>query len=143
VVFAGKADDDKHFEKLKARAAELSVEDQITWLGHINEQQKRDLYAQCLMVLFPSFNEDYGFITPEGMLSAKGVITLTDSGGALEFVTHDETGIVVRPDARLLGEELDRVWNNRGLAKTYGANGSTKMTGMDINWDRVVGSLLS
>ena len=143
VVFAGQADDDKHFEKLKARAAELGVEDQLTWLGHIEEQQKRELYAQCLMVLFPSFNEDYGFITPEGMLSAKGVITLTDSGGALEFVTHDETGSVVQPGARELGEELDRIWNNRGLAKTYGTNASSKVRGMDISWDGVVGSLLS
>lgn len=143
VVFAGKADDDNYFESLKARADELGVADQITWLGHIKEELKRELYAQCLMVLFPSFNEDYGFITPEGMLSAKGVITLTDSGGALEFVTHDETGSVVEPQARQLGEELDRVWHNRELAKTYGDNASSKVRGMDISWDRVIGSLLT
>ncbi|MCB1706224.1 MAG: glycosyltransferase family 4 protein [Halioglobus sp.] len=143
VVFAGKADDEKYFERLKARAAELNVEGQITWLGHIGEQEKLDLYAKCLMVLFPSFNEDFGFITPEGMLSSKGVMTLTDSGGALEFVTHDETGCVVQPDARQLGEELDRIWNSRDLAKTYGDNANSKVKSMDISWDNVVGSLLS
>jgi len=143
VVFAGKADDDRYFEKLKARAAELGVEEQIIWLGHVTDQKKLELYAQCLMVLFPAFNEDYGFITPEGMLSSKGVITLADSGGALEFVTHDETGSVVDPQACQLGEELDRIWNNRGLAKTYGTNANTKVRGMDISWDRVIGSLLS
>ncbi len=143
VVFAGKADDDKYFESLKVRAAELGVDNQITWLGHITEQQKWDLYAQCLMVLFPSFNEDYGFITPESMLSAKGLITLADSGGALEFVTQDETGSVVEPEARPLGEELDRIWNKQSLARTYGANASIKVRSMNISWDRVLGSLLS
>jgi glycosyltransferase involved in cell wall biosynthesis len=77
------------------------------------------------------------------MLSAKGVVTMADSGGVLEFVSHDETGIVVQADARQLGEELDRIWNNRDLAKTYGANANSKVRGMDISWDRVLGSLLS
>jgi len=143
VVFAGQADDAKYFDRLKVRADELGVADQITWLGHIEEKYKLELYAQCLMVLFPSFCEDYGFITPESMLSAKGVITLTDSGGALEFVTHDETGSVVNPDARQLGDELDRLWNNRGLAKTYGTNAKSKVSGMELSWDKVLGSLLS
>lgn len=143
VVFAGQADTSKYLESLKERATELGVADQITWLGHVEEQQKRELYAQCLMVLFPSFNEDYGFVTPEGMLSAKGVITLADSGGALEFVTHDETGRVVQPEADKLGEELDRIWNNRALAKTYGVNANSKVKAMDISWDTVLGSLLS
>jgi glycosyltransferase involved in cell wall biosynthesis len=143
VVFAGKADDPKYFDSLKSRAAELGVEHRITWLGRITDQQKLELYAQCLMVLFPPVNEDYGFITPESMLSAKGVVTMADSGGVLEFVSHDETGIVVQADARQLGEELDRIWNNRDLAKTYGANANSKVRGMDISWDRVLGSLLS
>jgi glycosyltransferase involved in cell wall biosynthesis len=143
VVFAGQADDDKYFQSLQERATELGVADQITWLGHITEEKKRELYAQCLMVVFPSFNEDYGYITPEGMLSAKGVITLVDSGGALEFVSHDETGSVVEAEAEPLGKELDRVWNNRDLARTYGANANSKVRSMDISWDRVVESLLS
>lgn len=143
VVFAGQADNTKYLESLKERASELGVADQITWLGHIEEQRKQDLFAQCLMVLFPSLNEDYGFVTPEAMLSAKGVITLTDSGGALEFVTHDKTGSVVQPDAQELGKELDRIWNNRELAKTYGKNANNRVKAMNISWDRVLGSLLS
>jgi glycosyltransferase involved in cell wall biosynthesis len=143
IVFAGKADDGRYFDKLKLRAAELGVDDQITWLGHVKEQQKMELYAKCLMVLFPSFNEDYGFITPEAMLAGKGVITLTDSGGSLEFVTHDQTGSVVQPEAQQLGEELDRIWSNRTLAKTYGTNANAKLKDLDISWDRILGRLLS
>ncbi len=142
VVFAGNADSNDYLSRLKQRAEELNVAAKITWLGHISEEEKFDLYARCLMVLFPTHDEDYGYITPEAMLSSKGVITLEDSGGALEFITHDETGCVLPPDAQVLGQELDRIWNSRSLARAYGENARSKVSGMDISWDKVIGSLL-
>lgn len=142
VVFAGQADDADYLTALKKRAMELGVTQKITWLGQISEQEKFDLYARCLMVLFPSHDEDYGYITPEAMLSSKGVITLSDSGGALEFVTHDDTGCVLSPEAQILGGTLERIWHSRGLARTYGENARIKVTSMEISWDKVVGSLL-
>ena len=142
MVFAGQADDAGYLSGLKQRATELGVTERITWLGQISEQEKFDLYARCLMVLFPSHDEDYGYITPEAMLSSKGVITLSDSGGALEFVTHDDTGCVLAPEAQVLGGALEHLWNNRGLARTYGENARSKVSGMEISWDKVIGSLL-
>lgn len=142
VVFAGQADNDEYLKSLKNRAAELGVAQQIQWLGYVTEQEKMQHYAQCLMVIFPSCNEDYGYITPEAMLSSKGVITLDDSGGSLEFVVHDETGSILPADARALGEELHRIWSNKALARTYGENARTRVTGMDISWDKVIGSLV-
>ena len=142
VVFAGAADDDNYLEQLKQRAAELKVTENITWLGHITDEEKLEYYARCLMVIFPAYDEDYGYITPEAMLSSKGVITLTDSGGALEFIADDVNGSVVAPDALLLGEKMDRIWSDRSLPKLYGENASEKIVSMDISWDRVIGSLL-
>ena len=40
----------------------------------------------CLAVLYPPVDEDYGYVTLEGMLSSKPVVTCTDSGGPLEFI---------------------------------------------------------
>ncbi|MDG2048075.1 MAG: glycosyltransferase family 4 protein [Halioglobus sp.] len=142
VVFAGEADDGNYLEGLKRRAAELEVTEKIMWLGHITDEDKLDYYARCLMVIFPAYDEDYGYITPEAMLSSKGVVTLTDSGGSLEFVTDDENGCVVRPEANLLGEQLDRIWSDRALATLYGENAVERIAGMGISWDRVIGSLL-
>ena len=70
----------------------------IEFLGYVNEDQKREYYANALVVLFVPFDEDYGFITIEAMKSRKPVITTTDSGGPLEFVKTDHTGFVVSPD---------------------------------------------
>ena len=142
VVFAGQADDETYLAKLQSRALELGVDSRITWLGHISEQQKFDLYAECRMVLFPAYNEDYGYITPEAMLSHKGVLTLDDSGGALEFVVDGENGSVARPDAQALGEAMDSVYSSTGLARRYGDSARARIDSMDISWDTVVDSLL-
>jgi glycosyltransferase involved in cell wall biosynthesis len=120
----------------------LNVAQQITWLGHISEKEKIRLYAECLMVLFPSYNEDYGYVTPEGMLASKGVITLTDSGGSLEFVEHDVCGKVVAPDAEALGAELQQCWSDRAAARQLGENARQKIQGMDISWDKVCDHLV-
>jgi glycosyltransferase involved in cell wall biosynthesis len=142
VIFAGQADNDEYLKSLKNRAVELGVSEQIQWMGYVTEQEKMKLYSECLMVIFPSCSEDYGYITPEAMLSSKGVITLDDSGGSLEFVIHDQTGSILTADPRALGEELQRIWLNKGLARTYGENARTRVTGMDISWDKVIGSLV-
>lgn len=142
VVFAGQADDASYLARLQARADEIGVDDRITWLGHISEQEKFDLYARCRMVLFPAYNEDYGYITPEAMLSRKGVLTLDDSGGALEFVIDGETGCVASADALALGEAMEAVCSSDALARRYGESARSRIDSMDISWDTVVDSLL-
>ncbi len=57
----------------------------------------RRRYAHALGVIYPPTDEDYGYVTLEAMLAAKPVITCTDSGGPLEFVTNDETGLIAEP----------------------------------------------
>jgi glycosyltransferase involved in cell wall biosynthesis len=54
--------------------------------GPITERQLIDLYAGALAVVFPPFDEDYGYVTLEAFLARKPVITTTDAGGPLEFV---------------------------------------------------------
>lgn len=142
VMFAGQADDEAYLQGLQQRAQELGVADQITWLGHISEEDKFYHYANCLMVLFPVYNEDYGYVAPEAMFSSKGVITFDDSGGALEFVTHDKTGSVLPPDAAALGGELDRLRQSPETAERYGQAAREKVSAMDISWDNVVEHLI-
>ena len=142
VVFAGQADDQGYLRSLQERAERAGVADQIIWLGHISEEEKLKHYANCRMVLFPSYNEDYGYVTPEAMLSSKGVITLADSGGSLEFIDHDASGSVIPADAVALGAELQRIRDNSDLARRYGEGAREKVLQMDISWDKVVEHLV-
>ncbi len=92
VVFAGEPDSPQYMERLGRRVKELGVQDKVEWRGRISEEEKFDLYANALMVIFPPVDEDYGYVTPEAMLSSKAVLTLDDSGGATEFVVNEQTG---------------------------------------------------
>ncbi|MEA5533082.1 glycosyltransferase family 4 protein [Crocosphaera sp. XPORK-15E] len=94
VVFAGKSGDNFYHKKLISLAAELGVADRVTFLGSITEEEKIQHYANALGIIYPPLDEDYGYVTLEGMLSSKPIITCTDSGGPLEFVHHEDTGLI-------------------------------------------------
>ena len=57
------------------------------------------------MVFVPQ-DEDYGYITLEAMLAAKPVITVTDAGGPLEFITDGSEGLITAPEPAPLARAM-------------------------------------
>lgn len=110
--------------------------------GFISEDEKIDLYSRSLGVYFGPYQEDYGYITLEAFLSGKPVITHSDSGGPLEFV-NEKTGFVVDPDPKSIASAMDKLYEDRILAKKMGESGFELMKELNINWDFVVEQLLS
>ena len=143
VVFAGEADSPLYLERLQKRIRELGVQDKVEFCGRVSDEEKYRLYAHALMVIFPPIDEDYGYITPEAMLSSKGVLTLEDAGGATEFITHEKDGLIVPPDARAISLALSRMWNDRAAAERFGANARTRVTELDLSWGRITRKLLA
>ena len=62
--------------------------------------------AGALGVIFPPYDEDYGYVTLEAFLSGKPVVTTTDAGGPNEFVVDGVNGRVTAPDPEALGEAI-------------------------------------
>src|SRR5215813_14144885 len=120
VRFAGAADQPAYQNELKSLARKLRVQNRVDWLGQIEEEEKRELYARALGVIYPPVDEDYGYVTLEAMLASKPLIVCSDSGGPLEFVRHEETGLIAEPEPHNLARALDRVWKDRELAKKWG-----------------------
>ncbi len=143
VKFAGAADQPAYKNELRSLAHKLRVQDRVEWLGLISEEEKRELYAFSLAVIYPPLDEDYGYVTLEAMLAEKPVITCTDSGGPLEFVRHLETGLIAEPQAQSIAGALDSIWENREAAKNWGEAGRSLYRTMNISWDGVVRKLLS
>jgi len=119
------------------------MEDRITWSGEIGEEEKFTKYANCLAVVFPPVDEDYGYVTLEAMLSAKPVITCTDSGGTNEFVISGQTGYIVEPDPAALSQVFDELWSGRSTARQMGRAARDHYDSMDISWSSVLRRLLS
>jgi glycosyltransferase involved in cell wall biosynthesis len=142
VRFAGTADEGLYHSELQELARRLGVGSRVEWLGYISDQEKIDLYARALAVLYPPLDEDFGYVTLEGMLSRKAVVVCSDSGGPLEFVHHEETGLIAEPDPDALAEALDRIWENRASAEEWGVAGFDLYQQMGISWPNVVESLV-
>ncbi len=143
VRFAGAADTPSYGVELKTIAAQSGVGERVAWLGSISEEEKRVQYARSLGAVFPPVDEDYGFVTLEAMLSAKPVITCTDSGGPLEFVRAGETGLVCEPTPESLAAAMDELWKHRERAKLLGEQGRARYRAMNIAWPQIVGKLLA
>ena len=139
--FAGSADSSQHFDYLKETARKLGIGSRVEWLGFLSEEQKRDAYARALAVLFPPFDEDYGYVTLEAMLASKPIITCNDSGGPLEFVVPDETGIITPPTAEALAAAMDKIWSDRVRAERQGEAGRKRYQEMGLSWSNVVRQL--
>ncbi|MGL4499753.1 MAG: glycosyltransferase family 4 protein, partial [Planktothrix sp.] len=120
----------------------LNLESRVHFVGHISNQEKLDYYAKSLAVIYPPFEEDYGYVTLEAMLSSKAVITCQDSGGPLEFVRHRETGLVAEPNPLDLANAMDELWENRTWAAQLGRSGLDFYQSLNITWSNAVNQLV-
>lgn len=120
---------------------QLAENDQrIVFLGFVNDQQLIELYANALAVPYVPYDEDYGLVTIEAMMSAKPVLTTTDSGGPNEFVINGETGYSVPPDPQALAERIDYICEHTNEARQVGLSGRKLVQG--ITWKNTVTKLL-
>ena len=98
------------------------------------------LYAGALAVVFPPFDEDYGYVTLEAFLARKPVVTTTDAGGPLEFVIDGVNGFVAEPTPESIGTTLAVLFADRARARSMGDAGFDRAR--PITWDGVVECLL-
>jgi len=124
---------------LQQMAHDLKIEDAIEFVGYLSEEQLLEHYARCGAVWYAPLDEDYGYVTLEAFLSAKPVITTTDSGGVLEFVTDGDTGFIGEPDAESMAIQLDRWVEQKHKAPDMGIRGRQKAE--ILSWDRVIDEL--
>lgn len=125
---------------LRFLAERFGVADRIDFLGEIDDEALLREYAACRAVWFAPLDEDYGYVTLEAFEARKPVVAATDSGGVLEFVEDEATGLVARPDPRAMAEALDRLAGDPGLARRLGEAGHERTRG--IAWEGVVEALL-
>jgi len=143
VRMAGAPDSPEYAEQTMRLAGELGVTDRVAWLGALSSADLLDHYAHARAVLYPPLDEDYGFVTLEAMLSSKAVITCADSGGTLEFVLPDETGVVAEPTPVALAAAMDELWAAPVRARRMGEAGRARYDSLDISWTTIVDRLLA
>ncbi|MEZ5829609.1 MAG: glycosyltransferase family 4 protein [Dongiaceae bacterium] len=142
LLLAGPNSEISYLEKIEALIDQLHLASRVRILGRVSTQESLDLYSRCLGVVFCPLDEDYGYVTLEGMLSSKPVVTTRDAGGPLEFVRNGETGLVCDPNPTSIAAALDELWDDRRKAECLGDAGRERYRDLGIGWEGIVRKLL-
>lgn len=132
-----------YLDALKERITQLGLEGRVRLIGAVTQEELQAYYANCRAVFFSPFDEDYGYVTLEAMLSHKPVITCTDAGGPLEFVRHNQTGLVTEPEPEKIAQTIDLYASDLEIAHKHGVNGRDAYSDTIPSWQTVVETLLN
>jgi glycosyltransferase involved in cell wall biosynthesis len=126
--------------ELRKQIEGLGVADRVELLGFVSADDLLDLYAGCRAAYYAPLNEDYGYVTVESFLSRKPVVTTSDAGGPLEFVSPGQTGLVAEPTPESIAAAIDELWTwPEARLREVGAAGFDRVR--DIGWDQVIDRL--
>ena len=99
------------------------------------------LYREALAVLYPPYDEDFGYVTLEAFLSRKPVVTAVDSGGPNEFVVDGVNGFVRPPEPEAFADAINALARDKRRAASLGDAGYDRAR--TITWDGVIEKLVS
>jgi glycosyltransferase involved in cell wall biosynthesis len=137
IVVAGRG---SHAQLLSERIDELGVDDRISMVGFVSDDDLIERFSRCLAVLYAPFDEDYGYVTLQAFLAGKPVITAVDSGGVLEWVEDGVTGLVTDGSPQGLAAAIDRLAADPTWAARLGQAGRRRVA--SLSWDNVVRHLV-
>lgn len=145
LVVAGPPDSDMEGEELRRLAAELGVESRVSFeLRFLPRLELASLVNNANGLAYIPFDEDsVGYVTMEGFQAGKPVITTTDSGGVLEIVKHEHTGLVAEPTPEALGRAFRAIMSSPAKAAAMGAAGRRTIDERNLTWSATVARLLS
>jgi glycosyltransferase involved in cell wall biosynthesis len=145
LILAGKADSETYGQQLLSSIEKYGLGDRVSILPDwISEEEKIKLFANCLGGLYIPYDEDsYGYPSLEAQHASKAVITTSDSGGPPELISDGENGFISAPDPKALAVAMDRLYDNRSLARSLGERGKERIAELGVTWDNVIAKLLS
>jgi glycosyltransferase involved in cell wall biosynthesis len=144
LVLAGNPDEQAYGEALRQRIAAYGLDERITMLGWVSDEQKAELMANALGVLYIPFDEDsYGYVSLEAFQSHKLVITCTDSGGTDELIENSVNGFIIDPSAESLAQHMDQLFASREMAHSLGERAFETLQEKNIGWTHVLERLLA
>ena len=123
-----------------SRAAHrMGVRDRITFAGPLVNAEVQALYSMCDVFALPTGEgahgqiEGFGLVFAEAHAHGKPVVA-GNSGGAVEAVIQNETGLLVEPDdPDALAEAISRILSDPDVARRLGENGRKRVE-RELNW---------
>jgi glycosyltransferase involved in cell wall biosynthesis len=129
--------------RLRSQVEALGLGGRVVLEGRVPDERLLELYRGALAVFYGPFDEDFGYVTLEGMAGRRPVVATADSGGPLEFVRDATNGLVVPPRPRAIASAFDRLARNGEQLPAMGAAGRATVADRVPEWPDVVERLLS
>ncbi|MDP9241693.1 MAG: glycosyltransferase family 4 protein, partial [Actinomycetota bacterium] len=127
---------------LRRQIAKAGLGSRVSIEISVPDERLHELFLNALGVYYGPYDEDYGYVTLEGMAARRPVVTLSDAGGPLEFIKDGETGLVAPPEPAEIGATFDRLYKDRQLAERLGAAGLEKLRTAMPTWPEIVARLV-
>jgi glycosyltransferase involved in cell wall biosynthesis len=145
IVIAGSPGSPTELLSLEQEIEDLGLRERVELIPRwISEDEKVDLMSKSLAVVYiPLWEDSYGYVTLEAFHSHKPIITCTDSGGTLEVIRDGVNGLIAEPSEESLAAAIDRLRSHPETAAAMGERAHETPELNDINWDRVITSLLA
>lgn len=113
--------------ELQSQAQRLGLAGQVVFKCSFSDAERVELLSRCLCVVYTPEQEHFGLVPLEAMAAGRPVVAV-NSGGPLETVRHEETGLLSEPTARAFAAALVRLIMNRTEAQRMGQAGRTHVT---------------
>lgn len=112
----------EHYIELTDLAAELDIEDKVTFMKSPKDDEKVSLLFNCKALVYTPSNEHFGIVPLEAMYFKKPVIAV-NSGGPTETVVNDVTGFLCEPTSKSFSKAMSKLMMNPELGEKLGEAG--------------------
>lgn len=124
ICFAGAVESEPLRRELQEYARCAGLDNRIAFLGELPQQQIRDYYALCQVVVLPSYTEGLPRVLLEAQAMQRPVVAYDSSGGIGETLQAGETGLLVKTgDVGALADRLGLLLTNREESSRMGVRG--------------------
>ena len=119
-------------EQLRSLIAELGIQEDVVWLGHISERDLPILYSGAEIFVYPSIYEGFGLPVLEAM--ACGAPVITSNVSSLPEVAGDAAVLVDPHDKIGLTMAMRRILEDSSFHADLGRKGLSRSAA--FSWDR-------
>jgi alpha-1,3/alpha-1,6-mannosyltransferase len=113
--------------RLQEQARQLGLAEHVVFKRSPSDAERLVLLSHCRCVVYTPENEHFGLVPLEAMAAGRPVVAV-NSGGPLETIVHEKTGLLCEPTPQAFAEACARLILNRDEAACLGRAGRAHVT---------------
>ena len=103
--------DDAYIELLKLKAQHLKIDSRISWLGHVNNNDKFAILANHDLLVLTSYNENFANVVIESLHVGTPVL-VSKEVGLSKYIVATDLGFVTTLAASQIAETIQTTYND-------------------------------